>query len=132
MSAIRVLLVDDEPDIREVADISLCLDDEFEVRTCASGSEALRLAAEWSPSVILLDAEMPVMDGAATLAQLRQNSSTACIPVLFMTARALADDIARFMALGAHAVISKPFEPMTLSVLVRSYLAEPETNVTRH
>jgi CheY-like chemotaxis protein len=87
MTAIRVLHVDDEPDICEVIELSLGLDPEFEARACASGSEALVIAAEWLPSLILLDVVMPLMDGPMTLANLRKEPRTAQIPVLFMTAR---------------------------------------------
>ena len=55
MPDIRILLVDDEPDIREVVDVSLCLDPEIKTRACASGADALMTAAQWSPSLILLD-----------------------------------------------------------------------------
>ena len=123
MRGIRVLHVDDEPDIRAVVDLSLTLDPEFEVQSCASGAEALIRAAEWSPSVILLDVMMPEMDGAATLAKLRQNPCTANIPVLLMTARKLVDDMERFRSLGVLAVITKPFDPLALPVLVRDHLA---------
>lgn len=122
MSAIRILHVDDEPDIREVVDISLALNPEFEVRACSSGAEAIATAAEWSPRLILLDVMMPGMDGPATLAQLRDNPHTSTIPVLFMTARAQAREVEHFIALGAQGVISKPFDPMTLAAQVRSQL----------
>ena len=88
MSAIRILHVDDEPDIREIVDISLGLNPNFEVRACSSGAGAIAAAAEWSPLLILLDVMMPEMDGPTTLAQLRRNPRTSQIPVVFMTARA--------------------------------------------
>jgi len=122
VSAIRILHVEDEPDIREIVDMSLALNPEFEVRACASGAEALAVASEWSPALILLDVIMPGMDGPATLAQLRRKPETADIPVLFMTARAQAREIEHFIALGAQGVISKPFDPMTLGSMVRSHL----------
>jgi two-component system OmpR family response regulator len=122
MSAIRILHVDDEPDIREIVDMSLGLNAEFEVRACACGADAVKIAAEWSPFLILLDVMMPGMDGPATLVQLRKNPRTADIPVLFMTARAQAREVEQFVALGAQGVISKPFDPMTLAFLVRSHL----------
>ncbi|HEY6254398.1 MAG TPA: response regulator [Xanthobacteraceae bacterium] len=122
MSAIRILHVDDEPDIREVVDMSLGLNADFEVRGCGSGAEAIAAAAEWSPFLIMLDVMMPGMDGPTTLAQLRKNPRTADIPVLFMTARAQAREVEQFIALGAQGVISKPFDPMTLAFLVRSHL----------
>ena len=122
MTDIRILLVGDEPDIRDVVDVSLGLDPEFKTRACASGADALATAAEWSPSLILLDVMMPLMDGPTTLANLRKNPRTAHIPVLFLTARAQTDEIKHFISLGARGVLSKPFDPMTLAASVRDYL----------
>ncbi len=122
MTTFSVLHVDDEPDIREVVEISLNLDSDFTVRGCGSGEEALACAAEWQPDFILLDVMMPVMDGPATLIRLRENPRTASIPVVFMTARAQAREVDRFRSLGAVGVIPKPFDPMTLAASVRSYV----------
>jgi CheY-like chemotaxis protein len=122
MSATRILYVDDEPDIREVVDISLGLNPDFEVRECASGTEAITAAGEWSPSLILLDVVMPEMDGPATLARLRANPQTCHIPVLFMTARTQSREVAHMISLGAQGVIAKPFDPMTLAFVVRNHL----------
>src|SRR3984957_9779631 len=122
MNAVRILHVDDEPDIREIVDMALGLNADFEVRSSASGVEALGTAAVWLPLLILLDVMMPGMDGPTTLGQLRKTPSTADIPVLFMTARAQTREIEHFISLGAQGVISKPFDPMTLAVLVRSHL----------
>jgi two-component system, OmpR family, response regulator len=122
MNATRILYVDDEPDIREVVDISLGQYSDFEVRECASGAEAIATAAEWSPALILLDVIMPGMDGPATLAQLRKNPQTSAIPVLFMTARTQAREVEHMIALGAKGVIAKPFDPMTLAFVVRNHL----------
>jgi two-component system OmpR family response regulator len=122
MSAIRILHVDDEPDIREIVELSLSLNPDFQVRACASGDEALTAAAEWSPELILLDVMMPRMDGPTTLSCLRKNQRTADIPVFFMTARAQPREVEQFIALGAQGVISKPFDPMTLAFTVRNHL----------
>ena len=122
MSEIRILHVDDESDIRDIVDLSLGLNPDFLVRACGSGAEAVKAAAEWSPYLILLDVMMPGMDGPATLAQLRKNPQTSTIPVVFMTARAQAREIDRFLALGAQGVISKPFDPMTLAAEVEDQL----------
>jgi CheY-like chemotaxis protein len=126
MTALRVLHVDDEPDIREVVEISLGLDPEFSTRSCASGQEAIGVAADWTPDVILLDVMMPVMDGATTLAHLRKDPLTADIPVVFMTARAQSRERDLFRSLGAVGVIPKPFDPMTLAALVRAYVEPPK------
>jgi CheY-like chemotaxis protein len=122
MTDIRVLLVDDEADIRDVVDVSLGLDPEFNIRACASGADALVTAAEWSPAIILLDVMMPLMDGPTTLANLRKNPRTSNIPVVFLTARTRTDEVAQYISLGAQGVLSKPFNPMTLAAAVRGYL----------
>jgi len=128
MTDIRILLVDDEPEIREVVDVSLGLDREFRMRACASGADALVMAAQWSPSLILLDVMMPLMDGPTTLANLRKNPRTAHIPVVFLTARTQAGEIEQYISLGAQGVLSKPFDPMTLAASVRSYLPPSATH----
>jgi two-component system OmpR family response regulator len=122
MNSLRILHVDDEPDIREVVELSLGLDPDFAVRSCGSGREALAVAAEWQPDFILLDVMMPAMDGPSTLVQLRENARSATIPVIFMTARAQARELDHFRSLGAVGVIAKPFDPMTLAASVRSYV----------
>jgi two-component system, OmpR family, response regulator len=118
MPDIRILLVDDEADIREVVDVPLCLDPEIKTRACASGADALVTAA----TLILLDVRMPLMDGLATLANLRKNPRTAHIPVLFLTARMQSGEIERHISLGAQGVLSKTFEPATLAALARRHL----------
>ena len=90
------------------------------MRGCGSGADGLVAAAEWHPDLILLDVMMPVMDGPATLAHLREDPRTADIPVVFMTARVQKQDLAHFKSLGAAGVITKPFDPMTLAAAVRS------------
>ncbi|HXN66711.1 MAG TPA: response regulator [Bradyrhizobium sp.] len=122
MTTLRILHIDDEPDIREVVEISLGLDPGFATRSCSSGEEAIAAAIDWQPDIILCDVMMPVMDGPATLMRLRENVLTASIPVIFMTARAQTRELDRFRSLGALGVIPKPFDPMTLAASVRSYV----------
>lgn len=122
MSTIRVLHVDDEPDIREVVELSLALDPAFSVRSCGSGAEAVAMAPQWRPDMVLCDVMMPVLDGPATLAKLRDCPQTADTPVVFMTARAQRGAVNHFKSLGAAGVIVKPFDPMTLSEVVRKHL----------
>jgi two-component system OmpR family response regulator len=126
MTAIRILHVDDEPDIREVVGISLGIDPGLVTRSCDSGQDALAVAADWQPDAILLDVMMPLMDGPATLIGLRQNPKTMGIPVIFMTARAEPRELDRFRALGAVGMIAKPFDPMALAASVRSYVPSME------
>jgi CheY-like chemotaxis protein len=128
MGDIRILHVDDEADIREVVDMSLALNPDFQVRACSCGAEAIQTAAEWSPYLILLDVMMPGMDGPATLEKLRKNPQTSAIPVVFMTARAQAREVEHFISLGAQGVISKPFDPMTLASEVQTHLQAAKRN----
>ncbi len=118
----RILYVDDEADIREVAEMSLALDPEFEIRTAASGAEAVAAAHAWRPQLILLDVMMPGTDGPAVLAQLAEDQATAAIPIVFITARTQAQEVAALKALGALGVIAKPFDPMSLAAQVRGFL----------
>jgi CheY-like chemotaxis protein len=120
----RILYVDDEADLREVAVMSLELDPGFEVRECASGEAALAVARDWQPSLILLDMMMPGMDGPATRRALADQPETADIPVVFITARTQTRDVEALMALGARAVIAKPFDPMALAGQIRALLDE--------
>jgi len=122
MSACRLLHVEDEPDIREVVEMSLALDPDITLKNYASEPEALVAAADWTPDVILMDVIMPKMDGPETLKHLREDARTAKIPVVFMTARAQTHEVEHFLSLGAAGVIPKPFDPMTLAAAVRAYL----------
>jgi two-component system OmpR family response regulator len=122
MTALHVLHVDDEPDICEVVEVSLCLDPNLVTRSCGSGPEAIAVAMNWPTDIILLDVMMPVMDGPTTLQRLRDSAQTASIPVVFMTARAQARELNGFHSLGAAGVILKPFDPMTLAASVRRYV----------
>ncbi len=120
--SIRILYVDDEPDLREIAMLALSLDAEFEVRCCSSGAEALATVGTFDPHLMLLDVMMPQMDGPTTLARLREQPGGESLPVVFITARTQAHEVDAFMASGATGVISKPFDPMTLAGTVRRYL----------
>jgi CheY-like chemotaxis protein len=125
MKAKKILYVDDENDIREVAQMSLELDPGFYVRACPSGASALAEAAQWQPDIILLDVMMPEMDGPETLRRLQANPSTAGIAVVFITARTQTHEVERYKSLGAAGVIAKPFDPMSLARTVRSFIALP-------
>ena len=125
MGALLVLHVDDEADIREVTSLSLSLDPDIEVQSAASGQEALEvLTAGLRPDVILLDVMMPMMDGPGTLRQLREIPGCETTPVVFMTARTRNEERDAYRALGAVAVVTKPFDPMSLAQQIRSIMAE--------
>ncbi|HEY4920107.1 MAG TPA: response regulator [Xanthobacteraceae bacterium] len=131
MTAHRILVVDDEPDVRRVIERSLARDPELAILTCTCGQEALARAASWAPDLIVLDVMMPVMDGPATLAGLRRNPLTAGIPVVFLTARAQASELEHFKSIGASGAIAKPFQPKALRASVHSYLRDLAPASTR-
>jgi CheY-like chemotaxis protein len=112
MAITKILLIDDEPHIRKIGQISLARVGGFEALLAASGPEGIALAVRERPDVILLDVMMAGMDGPMTLSELRARPETAHIPVLFMTAHLA--DAGRYERLGAAGVIAKPFDPMTL------------------
>jgi len=114
----RVLYVEDEPDIRMVAQMALEAVGGFTVTACASGSEALAAAPGAAADLLLLDVMMPGIDGPSTLKALRGLPATAQTPVIFMTAKVQTTEIAQYMALGAIDVIHKPFDPMELSAQI--------------
>ena len=118
----RILIVDDEPDIREVARVSLEAIGGHEVIDAASGAEALVAAERERPDAILLDVMMPGLDGPSTFARLQENWATRDIPVIMLTAKVQATDRARLAQLGVAAVLSKPFDPMSLADEVASVL----------
>jgi CheY-like chemotaxis protein len=122
MTSFRILHVDDESDIREVVQIALALDPQLITRSCSSGADAIAAATDFNPDLILCDVMMPVMDGPATLARLRENPATAGVPIIFMTARAQEKELTRFLSLGAIATIAKPFDPMSLAATLRRHL----------
>ena len=114
-----VLYVEDDPDIQMVAQMALEVVGGLALRTCSSGREALLAATTCQPDLILLDVMMPDMDGPATLAELRKIGATAATPVIFMTAKVQAAEVAHYKSLGAIGVIAKPFDPMQLAQQVR-------------
>lgn len=120
-----LLLIDDEPDIREVAKISLELVGGYEVRTAGSGVEGLAAAAADPPDAILLDVMMPDMDGPEVVRRLRAGPATAGIPVLFITAKAQLTDRQRLAAADVAGILTKPFDPMTLARDVSAILGWP-------
>lgn len=120
---LKILHVEDEPDIREVAAMALDLEGDIVLRAAASGPEALALLEDWTPDVVLLDVMMPGMDGPTVLAELRKRPKLRETPVIFMTARVQSSQVADYLSLGAVGVITKPFDPMTLGGGIRDILA---------
>ncbi len=118
----RVLVVDDEEHIREVALVALEEVGGWEVLTASSGYEALAMVQETRPDAILLDAMMPDLDGSDTCSKLQAEESTRSIPVILLTAKVQPADRRRFASLGVAGIISKPFDPLTLAGQVSEML----------
>lgn len=109
-----ILVVDDEPAIREIAHTSLELIGGYEVLSAGSGGEGVEVALRNQPDAILLDAMMPNMDGAATIAALKSHESTARIPIVMLTAKVRTHERAAFEQLGVAGLIAKPFDAVEL------------------
>ena len=118
----RILLIDDDDGIREVARASLELVAGHEVVTAASGQEGLDAARRDPPDAILLDVMMPGLDGPATFARLQEQTETRDIPVVLLTAKTQEADRRRFAELGAAGVLTKPFDPLALPADVAQIL----------
>jgi CheY-like chemotaxis protein len=118
----RILIIDDEDDIREVAALSLETIAGWEVVVANSGAQGLARAIEYKPDAILLDVMMPGMDGPTTFRELRKNPATAHIPVLLLTAKVQSSDQRRFADLGVNAILLKPFDPLTLATQMSDVL----------
>lgn len=110
----RILIVDDEEDIREVVQVSLEEFAGWHTATAASGTEGLQLAKNADFDAILLDVSMPDMDGVQVYEELHADPKTQAIPVIVLTAKVLPKDRQRFTDLGVAGIIVKPFDPVTV------------------
>ncbi len=115
----RILHVDDENDIRQVARLVLETVGGFTVEGCASGREALEKGPQFGPQLILLDVMMPGLDGPATFEAMKEIDGLRDVPVVFVTAKAMPSELQRFLDIGAAGVIAKPFDPMAISGQLR-------------
>lgn len=120
----KVMMVEDEADIQIIARLALEVLGGFTVEMCSSGQEALQCAVQFQPDLILLDVMMPIMDGPSTLQALRADPGVADTPIIFMTAKVQAHEVAQYQRLGALDVIVKPFDPMALSATIRAIWAK--------
>lgn len=125
---IRIMYVEDEPDIRAVAKLALEAVGGMTVNLCERGDLAVSQAEEFKPQMILLDVMMPGMDGPSTLKALRENPTLQAIPIAFMTAKVQSHEIEYFKSLGALGVIAKPFDPMTLADEIRDLWRNAEVD----
>jgi two-component system alkaline phosphatase synthesis response regulator PhoP len=119
----RILIIDDEADIREATQLCLEITGDWDVIVASSGYEGLIKAVEQKPDAILLDIMMPGMDGLATMEKLRENSDTARIPIILLTAKTQSGEQRQFSQLDIAALITKPYDPYSLSDQISEALA---------
>lgn len=117
-----VLLVDDEDDIREVAQMSLEVTAGWNIEGANCGTAGIEKAKELKPDAILLDVMMPDMDGPTTFKTIQEIPELKGTPVILMTAKVQASDMEHFNAIGVSGVIAKPFDPMSLAEQVKEIL----------
>jgi CheY-like chemotaxis protein len=118
----RVLIVDDQADIRDIARVGIELTTDWHVMVASSGEEAIQMAAAERPDAILLDVMMPEMDGPAAVRALRADPATHDIPVILLTARMMLDDGDGLSQIAVSGLLPKPFDPMSLAESVSSLL----------
>jgi DNA-binding response OmpR family regulator len=116
-----ILVVDDDPLIRTLVEHKLRLRG-FEVVSAESGEAGLKQVAAKRPDLIVLDAMMPELDGFEVLRRLKQDSATAAIPVIMLTARKQESDIVSALSSGARDYLVKPFMPEELIMRIRNLL----------
>lgn len=121
----HLLLIDDEDDIREVGRLSLEMTQGWTITTANGGAAGIVLARSGAPDAILLDVMMAEMDGPSTFRALQSHQDTRSIPVIFLTATVQAAHRQKFMDLGVHGIIAKPFDPLTLGEQLRATLGWP-------
>ena len=118
----RILIIDDEDDIREVAALTLETTAGWDILTASSGADGIRAAVGAHPDAILMDVMMPGMDGPTTFRLMQQDPTVSGIPVLLLTAKVQGVDQRRFAGLGVAAVLFKPFDPLTLAAQISESL----------
>jgi CheY-like chemotaxis protein len=118
----KVLVIDDEEDIRDVAGVTLELTRGWEIATADGGALGIESARVFRPDAILLDVMMPDMDGPATFRALQNSDDTRRIPVIFLTAKVQPADLRKFTQLGVRGVIGKPFDPLKLAAQIGELL----------
>lgn len=122
--SLRILLVEDDPDIQKMVQLSLKFQGGHRVSIASSGVEGLQKAIEEQPDLILLDVMMPEMDGYETCKQLKEREDTRGIPVVFLSARAQQAEVQRGKDLGAVGYLVKPFDPMKLAGQLNQMLGQ--------
>jgi CheY-like chemotaxis protein len=126
----RVMCVEDDPDIRMILDFSLGRMGGYSLCLCESGMQALERVTDFNPQLVLLDVMMPEMSGPETLLKLRELPVMRGVPIVFLTAKAMQDEVEGLLEHGATGIIVKPFDPVTLPQNIRIYWEHGRGNPT--
>lgn len=118
----RVLVVDDDPAILQLVALNLELEG-YDVLRATTGPEALEIARDRAPQMVVLDVMMPGMDGYAVCEALRDDQTTGEVPVVMLSARTSASDQQRALNAGAVDFVTKPFDPLDLIAVIERHLA---------
>ncbi|MDH5509262.1 MAG: response regulator [Nitrospinota bacterium] len=118
----RILIVDDDPNVSLLIRLTLSRDGTFDLQTASNGEEALRIASDFHPDLMLLDLMMPGIDGMEVCRRVKADENLRSISVIMVTAKREPGDIIKGMNLGADDYISKPFNPEELLARVRVHL----------
>lgn len=127
----KIFLVDDDPNIRRIAEISLKKLGPWQVELAGSGRELLVMLEKSKPDLLILDVMMPEMDGPTTFQSVKKEFPDFKQPVIFMTAKVMSHEVDEYLVLGAAGVICKPFNPKDLADDVRKICAEWESRQSR-
>lgn len=122
----KIIYADDDEDLRDIVELALLSHGGFELQCVADGASALELAEKWQPDVIVSDVHMTGMDGMALLAELRGNPATTKIPLIFLTATTDTKKRAGMIALGAKAIIDKPFNSRALGAQLFELMSDSQ------
>lgn len=123
---VKILHVEDDRSLQKLVRVSLERLGSYIVRTAADGFQAVDLAREFRPDLLLLDMDLPGRDGIATLAALRDVDGMREVPAVFLTAAADANSRGRLMSVGAREVVAKPFRPRELLGVIQRVLKAPK------
>nr|NJM01885.1 response regulator [Desulfobacula sp.] len=121
MTKETILIVDDEEDIIELIKYNL-KNEGYSILTAEAGEQAIKIAKQSRPDLIVLDLMLPGMDGLEVTRYLRSNDQTRDLPIVILTAKGEESDIITGLELGANDYISKPFSPKVLTARIRAIL----------
>ena len=119
----RVLVVEDQPDSRQIIRDMLAPTD-YEITEAENGEEALAAITQQRPDLILMDVQMPIMDGYTATRRIKADAARRSIPIIAVTSYALSDEEKKARAAGCDDYVSKPFSPRQLLAKIRQYLSQ--------